>query len=206
MFMQGDSPDRRIEAGSQDRRQSEVPPPRHALTRPGAADRSWPLACNRRRSVILSYVATSSSSMLWRADHPVSYLTSNVRVESHVVMGVDKPGGHVFISYVHEDWRHVERLQRLLESAGVQVWRDTADLWPGEDWRGKIRQAITGNVLVFIACFLEELFSVKRPTSEQSFCWRLNNSSCAAWVSRGLSRSASMTALFPITISVAAVR
>jgi hypothetical protein len=33
------------------------------------------------------------------------------------------------------------------------VWRDTADLWPGEDWRAKIRQAITGNALVFIACF-----------------------------------------------------
>jgi TIR domain len=33
------------------------------------------------------------------------------------------------------------------------VWRDTADLWPGEDWRSKIRQAIVQNALVFIACF-----------------------------------------------------
>jgi len=33
------------------------------------------------------------------------------------------------------------------------VWRDTADLWPGEDWRAKIRSAITDNALVFIAGF-----------------------------------------------------
>jgi len=33
------------------------------------------------------------------------------------------------------------------------VWRDTADLWPGEDWRARIREAITGDALVFIARF-----------------------------------------------------
>jgi hypothetical protein len=64
-----------------------------------------------------------------------------------------KPIGHVFISYIREDSIEVDRLQRLLESAGVRVWRDTADLWPGEDWRVKIRQAIRSNTLVFLACF-----------------------------------------------------
>jgi len=34
-----------------------------------------------------------------------------------------------------------------------RVWRDTANLWPGEDWRTKIRRAITSDALVFIACF-----------------------------------------------------
>lgn len=63
------------------------------------------------------------------------------------------PIGHVFISYIREDSIEVDRLQRLLESAGVRVWRDTADLWPGEDWRLKIRQAIRDNALVFLACF-----------------------------------------------------
>jgi hypothetical protein len=61
--------------------------------------------------------------------------------------------GHAFISYVREDAADVDRLQRALESAGVQVWRDKTSLWPGEDWRVKIREAITRNALVFIACF-----------------------------------------------------
>jgi hypothetical protein len=61
--------------------------------------------------------------------------------------------GHVFISYVREDSHRVDRLQRTLQAAGIPVWRDTADLWPGEDWRAEIRRAITDNALVFIACF-----------------------------------------------------
>jgi len=61
--------------------------------------------------------------------------------------------GHVFISYVREDSLKVDRLQQVLETAGVRVWRDTADLWPGEDWREKIRHAITEDALVFLACF-----------------------------------------------------
>jgi TIR domain/NNMT/PNMT/TEMT family len=61
--------------------------------------------------------------------------------------------GRAFISYVREDSRQVDQLQRTLQAAGVPVWRDTADLWPGEDWRAKIRHAITDNALVFIACF-----------------------------------------------------
>ena len=65
----------------------------------------------------------------------------------------DSVGGYAFISYVREDSAAVDRLQRMLELAGVRVWRDTADLWPGEDWRAKIRHAITDDALVFIACF-----------------------------------------------------
>lgn len=61
--------------------------------------------------------------------------------------------GHAFISYVREDSGEVDMLQRALEEAGVVVWRDTASLWPGEDWKGKIRDAITHDALVFIACF-----------------------------------------------------
>jgi len=61
--------------------------------------------------------------------------------------------GHAFISYVRQDAAEVDQLQLALETAGVQVWRDTTSLWPGEDWRANIRHAITGNALVFIACF-----------------------------------------------------
>jgi hypothetical protein len=60
---------------------------------------------------------------------------------------------HAFISYVREDANHVDWLQSKLETARVPVWRDTADLWPGEDWRAKIRQAIQDDALVFVACF-----------------------------------------------------
>jgi hypothetical protein len=75
------------------------------------------------------------------------------------------PMGHAFISYVHEDRPAVDRLERLLESAGVEVWRDTKDLWPGDTWRAKIRQAITDDALVFIACFSRR--SVEREKSYQ---------------------------------------
>jgi hypothetical protein len=74
--------------------------------------------------------------------------------------------GHVFISYVRENSHDVDQLQQRLESAGVRVWRDTADLWPGEDWRAKIRHAITDNALVFIACFSCE--SIARQKSYQN--------------------------------------
>ena len=74
--------------------------------------------------------------------------------------------GHAFISYVREDARRVDRLQQALEAAGIPVWRDTADLWPGEDWRAKIRAEITANALVFIACFSRA--SVARARSFQN--------------------------------------
>jgi len=73
-----------------------------------------------------------------------------------------KLSGHAFISYVREDSLDVDRLQRTLEAAGIPVWRDTADLWPGEDWRSKIRHAISGNALVFIACFSSRSLARRR--------------------------------------------
>jgi TIR domain len=61
--------------------------------------------------------------------------------------------GHAFISYVREDSHRVDWLQVALETAGIPVWRDTANLWPGENWRANIRRAITNDALVFVACF-----------------------------------------------------
>jgi hypothetical protein len=46
---------------------------------------------------------------------------------------------HAFISYVREDSQYVDRLQQILEDAGISVWRDTSDLWPGQDWRVMIK-------------------------------------------------------------------
>lgn len=62
-------------------------------------------------------------------------------------------GGHAFISYAREDKLRVDELQQRLEEVGIPVWRDTARLWPGEEWRAMVRDAITRDALVFIACF-----------------------------------------------------
>ena len=70
--------------------------------------------------------------------------------------------GNAFISYVREDSEQVDDLQRVLLAAGVPVWRDTADLWPGEDWRTIIRRAITDDALVFLACFSKKSLARNR--------------------------------------------
>ena len=60
--------------------------------------------------------------------------------------------GHAFMSYIRENSAEADRLQQVLEAAGVHVWRDTADLWPGQDWHERCR-AIIKDSLVFLACF-----------------------------------------------------
>jgi hypothetical protein len=74
--------------------------------------------------------------------------------------------GHAFISYVREDSDRIEELQRAFEAAGVRVWRDKDDLWPGDDWPMMISRAITDNALVFIACFSSH--SAARTTTYQN--------------------------------------
>ncbi len=61
--------------------------------------------------------------------------------------------GHAFICYASGDADHADRLQQALKAAGIPVWRDVADVWPGEDWRLAIRDAITKDALAFLACF-----------------------------------------------------
>lgn len=73
---------------------------------------------------------------------------------------------HAFISYVHEDKERVDRLQEALEAVGVSVWRDTKDLWPGQNWEDQIRAAIKSESLAFIACFSEH--SVAKPKTYQN--------------------------------------
>jgi hypothetical protein len=94
-------------------------------------------------------------AILGRLDDEIREALSllDVRQSYSSLKSRSKVTGHVFISYLREDSRRVDQLQRMFEAAGIPVWRDTADLWPGEDWRAKIRQAITKNALVFIACF-----------------------------------------------------
>jgi hypothetical protein len=82
-----------------------------------------------------------------------------MRLDTHSRTGLI---GHVFVSYVREDSGEVERLQSVLMAAGVRVWRDMADLRPGDDWRAKIRQAIGEDALVFLACFSRKSLGRKK--------------------------------------------
>lgn len=68
-------------------------------------------------------------------------------------MSTSAPVRHVFISYMREDKEAVDELQGALETLGIIVWRDTENLWPGEDWQAKIRSAIQANSVAFVACF-----------------------------------------------------
>jgi hypothetical protein len=60
---------------------------------------------------------------------------------------------HIFVSYDRADSDGADTIQAALEFAGLRVWRHCVDVRPGEDWRDRIRGAITGNTLVFLACF-----------------------------------------------------
>ncbi len=73
--------------------------------------------------------------------------------------------GHAFISYAREDAGEVDILQGMLEAAGVPVWRDTDSSLPKENWPDEIREAITHDALVFIACFSRH--SAAHQTSHQ---------------------------------------
>jgi hypothetical protein len=105
--------------------------------------------------------APSSASTAMVSD--ASYPQSSSPTQSSIP---ERSAGRVFVSYVRENSHNADRLQRILEAAGISVWRDTADLWPGENWRAKIRRAITDNTLVFIACFSTQ--SVARAKSYQN--------------------------------------
>lgn len=79
---------------------------------------------------------------------------------------LERPPGHAFISYVREDTERVDRLAQLLTDAGIRVWRDTENLWPGQDWKIQIREAITSGTLAFVACFSDS--SERRATTYQN--------------------------------------
>jgi hypothetical protein len=61
--------------------------------------------------------------------------------------------GHIFVSYVHEDSDQVDLVDKALRASGIAVWRDKDSLWPGDDWRIRIREAISSRALVMVACF-----------------------------------------------------
>jgi uncharacterized protein YjbI with pentapeptide repeats len=60
---------------------------------------------------------------------------------------------HAFVSYAREDADAVDQLVSVLQAASIPVWKDTENVWPGEDWKQEIREAIEDGSLAFIACF-----------------------------------------------------
>ena len=61
----------------------------------------------------------------------------------------------VFISYVSENIKIVDRLCQELKAHGIEVWRDRDNIAPGLRWKREIRQAIQQGAF-FIACFSKE--------------------------------------------------
>lgn len=59
---------------------------------------------------------------------------------------------HVFISYVRQDSKPVERLCSSLRENGIRVWLDRDNIRPGTRWKQAIRKAIKEGDF-FIACF-----------------------------------------------------
>jgi TIR domain-containing protein len=83
------------------------------------------------------------------------------------ITGYDPKGPrHIFVSYHRADLGGAEMIQSALEFAGLRVWRRCVDVRPGEDWRARIREAISENTLVFLACFSQT--SVTSPRSRQN--------------------------------------
>ena len=68
---------------------------------------------------------------------------------------------HVFISYVREDRRQVERLCDELTKRGIKVWLERKDIAAGARWRQAIREAIQEGYF-FIACFSKNYTSRRR--------------------------------------------
>lgn len=65
---------------------------------------------------------------------------------------------HVFISYVRENQKQVDRLCHDLERHGANVWLDRNSIKPGARWKDAIREAIRHGDF-FIACFSDEYIS-----------------------------------------------
>lgn len=73
------------------------------------------------------------------------------------LVAVDGSGGlaaYAFISCAREDSAAADVVQAALEQAGIGVWRDAAEVWPGEDRGAAIRRAVSGGAVAFHAAAL----------------------------------------------------
>ena len=48
----------------------------------------------------------------------------------------------VFISYVHSDEALAQKVVAILEEAGLEVWDDTREILPGDNWAEQVAKAL----------------------------------------------------------------
>ena len=60
----------------------------------------------------------------------------------------NKSTRHVFISYVRENQKEVDKLCEELSIHGVKVWLDRNDIKHGSRWKDAIREAIQKGVFL----------------------------------------------------------
>ena len=48
----------------------------------------------------------------------------------------------VFISHAHSDETLVKKMVAILEEAGLEVWDDTREILPGDNWAEQVAQAL----------------------------------------------------------------
>ena len=48
----------------------------------------------------------------------------------------------VFISYAHSDEALVRKIVKILERAGLEVWDDTREILPGDNWAEQVAKAL----------------------------------------------------------------
>jgi hypothetical protein len=62
------------------------------------------------------------------------------------------PKPYVFISYSQQDRNFVERLTTALSAAGVETWRDVANIAPGENWQQQVEKGLlNAEVLLYVS-------------------------------------------------------
>lgn len=77
-----------------------------------------------------------------------------------------------FLAYAREDAEKAEELHRALTKEGIQVWMDTHDLLPGENWESKIQRAFREHEFVIICLSVTSVskrgyFQVELRTAKQ---------------------------------------
>ena len=68
---------------------------------------------------------------------------------------------YVFISYMRENRDQVERIRSRIEDIGVEVWIDTQNIRPGEDWERATRRGIEDSSCCLV-CFSREFQAKER--------------------------------------------
>lgn len=75
---------------------------------------------------------------------------------------------YVFISYVRENSEPVENLIRSrLEDAGIEVWIDTHNIQPGEDWEQAVRKGLEGAARCLVCFSHERNVKARSPVNDE---------------------------------------